>query len=83
MLCCKKSVPGETGEEKPVDFPRLRYIGMNRLGFTYQQAGHLSFKEWFELFEAYKQQYNFEKQSMLYKMDQEEKAEEISSLDVL
>lgn len=83
MFLHKKSVPGEKGEAKPVDFPRLRYIGMNRLGFSCQQAGHLNFKEWLELFEAYKQQYNFETKGMLYKVEQEEKAEEISSLDVL
>lgn len=81
MFCCKKSVPGEKGEAKPVDFPRLRYIGMNRLGFTYSQTGHLNFREWLDLFEAYKQQYNFEAKRMLYKL--EEKEEKISSLDEL
>ena len=83
MFRRKKSVPGEKGEAKPVDFPRLRYIGMTRLGFTCQQAGHLNFKEWAELFEAHKQQYNFETKSMLYRLEREEKAEEISSLDEL
>jgi hypothetical protein len=74
-------VPGERGEAKPVDFPRLRYIGMNRLGFTCRQTGHLNFGEWLDLFEAYKQQYNFEVKRMLYKL--EEKEEKISSLDEL
>ena len=76
-------MPGEKGEAKPVDFPWLRYIGMNRMGFTYAQAGHLDFREWWELFEAYKQHYNFETKHMLYKLDQEEQSEEIASLDVL
>lgn len=80
MFCSKKSVPGKKGETKPVDFPWLRYIGMNRLGFTYVQAGRLYFSEWISLFDAYKQHYNFETKRMLYKLDQEA---EISSLDVL
>lgn len=78
MLFSKKSMPGESGEEKPVDFPWLRYIGMNRLGFTYAQSGHLYFSEWLELFDAFKQQYNFEVNRMLYKLGAEE---QISSLD--
>lgn len=74
-------MPGESGEEKPVDFPWLRYIGMNRLGLTYAQAGHLYFCEWLELFDAFKQQYNFEVNRMLYKLGAEEREEKISSLD--
>lgn len=82
MLFRKKSVPGkkESGEEVPVDFPWLRYIGMNKLGFTSSQAGHLYFGEWIDLFEAFKIQHNFEMRRTLYKVEQEE---EISSLDVL
>lgn len=81
MFCSKKSMPGESREEKPVDFPWLRYIGMNRLGFTYTQSGHLYFYEWFDLFDAFKQQYNFEANRMLYKVGAEEREEKISSLD--
>lgn len=82
MFFRKKSVPGKkgSGKETPVDFPWLRYIGMNRLGFTSAQAGHLYFGEWIELFEAFKIQHNFETRRILYKVAQEE---EISSLDVL
>lgn len=83
MFCSKKSVPGKKNrkEETPVDFPWLKYIGVNRLGFTYAQVGHLYFGEWLELFEAFKKQHNFEMRRMLYGRAEEE--EPISSLDVL
>lgn len=81
MFCSKKRLPEEKGAEKPVDFLWLRYIGMNRLGFTYAQAGHLYFSEWSGLFDAYKQHHNFETKRMLYKLEAQE--EEISSLDAI
>ena len=83
MFFGKKSVPGKKGsrEETPVDFPWLRYIGVNRLGFTYTQVGHIYFGEGIDLFEAFKMQHNFETRRMLYGREEEE--EPISSLDVL
>lgn len=71
---------GETGEEKPIDFLWMRYMGVNRLGFTHREAGQQYFGYWMDLFEAFKEQYNFEKKRGLYRLLQ---AEEISSLDVI
>ena len=32
-----------TGEEKPIDFSWIVFIGMNRLGFPYRQMMHMYF----------------------------------------
>lgn len=71
---------GEENEEKPIDFLWMRYMGVNRLGFTHREAGQQYFGYWLDLFETYKKQYNFEKTRGLYHLSEEE---EISSLDVL
>lgn len=71
---------GKENEEKPIDFLWMRYMGVNRLGFTHREAGQQYFGYWLDLFEAYKTQYNFETKRGLYHLSEEE---EISSLDVL
>lgn len=71
---------GEENEEKPIDFLWMRYMGVNRLGFTHREVGQQYFGYWLDLFEAYKTQYNFEAKRGLYHLSEEE---EISSLDVL
>lgn len=70
MLCHKKIKPkGIKEEDVPIDFSWVFYIGMNRLGFSYKQVGHLAFGLWADLFEAYKQQYNFETRKILYNIE--------------
>lgn len=81
MLCHKKiTARGDGDHEKPIDFPWIRYMGVNRLGFSYRSVGQQYYGYWVNLFEAYKQQYNFETKRGLYKLFQ---IEEVSSLDVL
>lgn len=58
----------------------MTYIGMNKLGFTYKQVGHMYFGLWVDLYEAYKKHYNFETRRGLYEIREQE---EISSLSVL
>lgn len=41
------------GEEKPIDFSWIIFIGMNRLGFPYRQMMHMYFGFWADLFETY------------------------------
>lgn len=65
----------------PIDFPWVIYIGMNKLGFTYKQVGHMYFGFWSDLFDVHKKHYNFETKRGLYSFSDEE--EQISSLDVL
>lgn len=77
MFCSKKIKTKQKEEEKPIDFAWLIYIGMNKLGFTYTQVGQLYFGMWADLFEEFKQQYNFEKKKCLYVV---EETEEKSSL---
>ena len=50
---------------------------MTRLGFTYEQTQHLTFGKYVDMFEAYKNIYNFETKRMLYKIEEEK---EVSSL---
>lgn len=72
MLCSKKTKAKQKGEDKPIDFAWLIYIGINKLGFTYTQVGQLYFSTWVDLFEEYKRQYNFEKKKYLYVVEEEE-----------
>jgi hypothetical protein len=58
----------------------MLYIGINKLGFTYKETGHMYFGLWADLFEIYKKQYNFETKRALYRIDEEEP---VSSLSVL
>lgn len=85
MLPDKKiaSRRNENDDEEPIDFPWLYFIGMNKLGFTYRQVGHMFFGFWIDLFEEYKKQYNFETKRGLYKIEEHPEDEPISSLDVL
>lgn len=53
-------------------------MGVNRLGFTHREAGQQYFGYWMDLFESYKEQYNFETKRGLYQLLKEG---EISSLD--
>lgn len=81
MLCHKKIEAREgNGEDKPVNFAWLVYIGMNKLGFSYREVGWLYFGAWADLFEQYKKTYNFEKSRSLYAIYE---PEEISSLDAI
>lgn len=79
MLRYKKITSrGEKAEEKPIDFLWMRYMGVNRLGFTHREAGQQYFGYWADLFESFKEQYNFETKRGLYQLL---KAEDVSSLD--
>ncbi len=69
-----------TEEENPINFFWIRYIGVNRLGFSHREAGQQYFGYWCDLFEQFKKQYNFEKKRTLYNILEEEP---ISSLSVL
>ncbi len=82
MLCHKKIVSSgvSTDNEEPIDFCWIIFIGINRLGFTPRQVGHLTLGAWTDYFETYKKQYNFETKKGLYTLRE---AEPISSLDVL
>lgn len=83
MFCHKKIKTRGTdeGEEKPIDFSWIVFIGMNKLGFTYRQVCQMYFGFWADLFENYKKQYNFEAKRALYSIREED--EEVSSLSVL
>lgn len=61
-----------SGRETPIDIPWVYFIGMNRLGFTYRQVGHLYFGLWADLYEMFKKQYNFEKGKMVYVLQDNE-----------
>lgn len=60
-------------EDQPIDFAWIIYIGMNKLGFSYEQTGQLYFGLWADLLEAFKRQYNFEIKKGLYEIETEEK----------
>ena len=77
MFFNKKTETKQRGEEKPIDFAWLIYIGMNKLGFTYTQVGQMYFGFWIDLFEEYKKHHNFETKRGLYVV---EETEEKSSL---
>lgn len=40
------------------------------MGYTHKNAGLLYFGEYVELFEGYKKLYNFEKQKLIYRIDE-------------
>lgn len=53
-----------------MDFAWLLYIGMNKLGFTEKQVGHMTFKKWNKLYDAYKsvydKEYNMKNRGLTY-----------------
>lgn len=63
-----------------MDFAWIRYIGVNRLGFNHSELGYQTLGQWMDLFECFKQNYNFETKKGLYSIPE---AEPISSLDFL
>lgn len=71
---------GRKGEEKPIDFLWLRFIGVVKLGFTHRTVGFQYFGFWLDLFETYKKQYNFETKRGLYQLME---MEEVSTLDAI
>ena len=71
MLFIKKIKPG-TGkkkEEKPIDVAWLLFIGMNKFGYTEQEAYLLPMGKWIDMFETYKRVHNFDTQRMLYQIE--------------
>lgn len=81
MLCNKKIITeGSFDIYREIDFSWIKFIAMNRLGFTYTESGHLFFGLWTDLFEAFKHQYNFEVKKGIYDT---KLSEPVSSLDAL
>lgn len=79
MLCCKKINTKQKESDLPIDFAWIYIVGM-RMGFRYAEVRHMRFGTWADMFDAYKQQYNFETKRILYNLQEEEP---ISSLSVL
>lgn len=79
MFWCKKKEEfrdeeDDSGKAKTIDFAHIQILCVNRMGYTPKTAGLLYFGEYVELFEGYKKLYNFEKQKMIYKVDEREVA---------
>ena len=81
MHVWKKITPASgTGQApEPIDFSWVFVIGM-RMGFTYSETGHLYFGRWNDLFEAWKEQYNFETKKMIYKTMEDYKVGDLDAL---
>lgn len=53
----------EETQETVFDFAWYLYIGMNKLGFTEKQIGHMTLRKWDMLYDAYK--LNFDNEMIL------------------
>ncbi len=83
MLYGKKIKPGTgNGEEKPMDVSWLIYIGMAKLGYTEKEVYLMQVGKWMDLFETYKQVYNFETARQFYGKKEEEKPRKASAMDL-
>ncbi len=60
-----------------MDFRWIYYIGMTKLGFSYEELGRIPAGLFFDLQEQFKKQYNFETKRGLYNLE----SNEIGSLD--
>ena len=54
------------GEPKPIDFSWVYAIGM-RIGLSLKEVKRLYYGQFHDLYESFKQQYNFETHKMVYK----------------
>jgi len=64
-------------EDTPVDFHWIYYIGMKKLGFSYEELGMIPAGLFYDLTEQFKKQHNFEIKRGLYDLSNYE----IGSLD--
>jgi len=77
----KKITPaiGTGKDPEPIDFSWVYVIGM-RMGLSFSEVKHMYFGFWHDMFEAWKEQYNFETKKMIYKTMDDYK---VASLDEL
>ena len=82
MLLFKKVTQGEASEEdKTIDFTWVKFIGINRLGFTRKEVSRMYFGEWQDFFQIFKYVYDFETEKKLYRtIEEPEEQEEYTSL---
>ena len=59
---------------------RLYFMAMNKMSFTYRETSMLTFGEWMDYNEVFKEQYNFEKKQGLYSI---QNADTVENLDAL
>ena len=70
---------GINDEPEPIDFCWVYTIGM-RMGFSYHEVQRLYMGQWHDMFEAFKEQYNFETKKMIYKTMDDYKVADLDSL---
>lgn len=63
-----------------IDFDYIYYIAMNRLGFSFKEAGRLYFGKFVDMFEVHKRIYNFETKRCLYATDEPKQVAKLSEL---
>lgn len=69
MFCCKKkSNSREPEDENPViNFDWVFLIARTRLGISQKEAEYMLFGKWLDIFQSYKELYNFETKRLVYK----------------
>ncbi|WP_460309712.1 hypothetical protein [Waltera acetigignens] len=73
----------QSEEDTTMDFPWLYQMGVTCLGFTHRTVRQQYMGLWMDLFEIYKRHHNFQAKRGLFSVVNEDKEEEISTLDVL
>lgn len=81
MRIRKKIRPVRAAEEEPepIDFDWVYVIGL-KMGLSYRETGYMYYGRWHDMFEIWKEQYNFETKKMIYKTADDYK---IGNLDEL
>ena len=75
-----KAQPKNDNQDDTIDIDYITFMCMNRLGFTYSQTMHMYFGKFVDLFEIYKEVYNFETKRLLYKLEEEKKVTSLIEL---
>lgn len=83
MLCHKKIEPGtKKGEGKPIDVAWILYIGIAKMGYSEKEVYLMQMGKWLDLFEVYKNVYNFETAKQLYGTGETENEKKGSVMDL-
>lgn len=82
MFQSKKIIaqPQKSEKDAIIDFDYIIFMLTNRLGFNRTEAGRSYIGKFSDMMEVYKIVYNFEKQDLIYKIDETEKEKQVSSL---
>ena len=67
-LCWWPSTTATESVDEQIDFVWVLFVGTTLLGFSKKEVGHMTYYQWNQLFEYYKQFHNFKIQNKLFEI---------------